>query len=130
MMLSGKQQIAVGITLGLAAVLALGFLLVRGKMQHDFWEITSLAQLSYQQTDEPVESLLVWIQSPQHTLQERNRGVWALGQFRDERALPTLEKYYHGGECDHENELCQQELEKAIKLIKGEGRSLFRLKKP
>ena len=130
MLLSGKQQIAVGVTLGIVAVLALSYLLIRGKMQHDLWETCTLAQLAYPQLDDPVEALLVWIQSPLQTIQERNRGVWALGQLRDQRALPVLEKYYHGGECDHDNELCQRELEKAIKLTKGEGISLVHLKKP
>lgn len=130
MALGVRQRVGVFIALALAVILVLAVLLIRGKMQHDLWEITSLAELSYQRSHDPVEALLVWIQSPAHSLQERNRGVWALGQLRDKRALPVLEQYCHGGTCDHDNELCQRELEKAIKLIKGEGFSLFHLSPP
>lgn len=130
MELNMRQRVGIFIILALIAILVLGFTLVKGKMQHDFWEICSLAQLAYPQAEEPLEALLVWVQSPSHDLKERNRGVWALGHLRDQRALPVLEQYFHGGECDHENEVCQRELEKAIKLIKGEGRSLVKLTPP
>lgn len=54
-------------------------------------------------------------------LRERNRAVWALGQLRDPRALPVLQRHYTGGPCDHVRHLCQDELRKAIALCKGEG---------
>jgi hypothetical protein len=130
MELNMRQRVGLFIILALIATLVLGFTLIKGKMQHDLWEVCSLAQLAYPQATEPVEALLVWIQSPTHSLEERNRGVWALGHLRDERALSVLEQYYHGGECDHENEVCQRELKKALNLIKGEGRSLFKLSPP
>jgi hypothetical protein len=66
-----------------------------------------------------VDALVQIVQSDHHTLQERNRAVWALGRLRDRRGLLVLEKYYTGGECDHARFLCQRELRKAIDLCNG-----------
>lgn len=54
-----------------------------------------------------------------HSLEERNHAVWALGQLGDRDALPLLEHYYTGEECQHAIFLCQHELKKAIKLVDG-----------
>jgi len=67
-----------------------------------------------------VEALIGFVQSDRHSLTERNRAVWALGQLRDPRALPVLQKYYTGQPCDHAKYLCQEELKKAIALVKGD----------
>ena len=66
-----------------------------------------------------IEALTKYVDSESHSLRQRDRAVWALGQIGDERALPVLEKSYTGGPCDHDNCLCQRELEKAIKLCRG-----------
>ena len=66
-----------------------------------------------------IEALMAYVDSDDHSLRQRNRAVWALGQIGDKRALPVLEKYYAGGPCDHENSLCQGELAKAIKACNG-----------
>jgi len=66
-----------------------------------------------------VEALMALAQSERHTLSERNHAVWALGQLRDRRALPVLQKYYTGQPCDHARYLCQLELKKAIALCDG-----------
>lgn len=66
-----------------------------------------------------VAALMAYADSPKHTLRERNRAVWALGQLGDSRALPLLEKNYTGGPCDHDRALCQYELKKAIRLCRG-----------
>ena len=68
-----------------------------------------------------VEALMALVQSEQHTLAQRNHAVWALGQLRDARALPVLQKYYTGQPCDHARYLCQSELKKAIRLLKSES---------
>lgn len=52
-------------------------------------------------------------------MRERNRAVWALGQMEERRALPALKKHYTGEKCDHQAELCQYELDKAIRKIEG-----------
>ena len=66
-----------------------------------------------------IEALITYVDSNNHSLRQRNRAVWALGQIGDKRALPVLEKYYTGEPCDHRNSLCQGELAKAIKLCRG-----------
>jgi hypothetical protein len=66
-----------------------------------------------------VEALVAFVETPTHGLQERNRAVWALGQLGDVRALPMLEKHYTGEPCDHDRELCQRELGKALELCRG-----------
>jgi len=50
-------------------------------------------------------------------MEQRNRAVWTLGQMREERALPVLHKYFYDGPCQHEKNICQHELRKAIKRI-------------
>jgi hypothetical protein len=65
-----------------------------------------------------VEALSAYIDLEDQPLHRRGHAVWAAGQFGDPRALPVLEKYYTGEGCDHTNQLCQYELEKAIKWCK------------
>ena len=66
------------------------------------------------------ESLLMLIDSENHSLKERNKAVWTLGVLKDEKALPKLEMLYTGKECNHDSALCQYEIKKAILKIKGE----------
>lgn len=66
-----------------------------------------------------VTALVVYMNSAENSLQKRNRAIWALGQLGDTRALPALEKLYTGKPCQHDKELCQHELKKAIRLCKG-----------
>ena len=73
-----------------------------------------------------VLALVAYVDSPTHTLRERNRAVWALGRVGDPRALPILEKHFTGDTCDHARRLCQYELRKAIELCRGETRDVGR----
>ena len=67
-----------------------------------------------------VEVLIRFLDNPEkHSIKDRNSAVWALGQLGDKRALPVLKKYYTGEICSHETELCQCELENAIKHIES-----------
>jgi hypothetical protein len=68
---------------------------------------------------EVVEALMVCVDDANHSLTQRNRAIWALGQLGNPRALPVLLKHYSGQACDHANGLCQRELRKAIELTKG-----------
>ena len=78
-----------------------------------------------------VEALCALVVSETHSLEERNRAIWALGRIRDPRALPTLEGLYTGRECDHAHEVCQYELAKALANCRGETFDpLFRSFKP
>jgi hypothetical protein len=72
-----------------------------------------------EQSGDRTQALLAYVESPMHTLRERNRAVWALGQLGDARALPVLEKHVTGGACDHSRNLCQHELRKAVRLCRG-----------
>ena len=69
-----------------------------------------------------IESLLAKLDSDDYSLKEKNYATWALGVLKDERALPKLESLATGQECNHEKELCQREIEKAILKSKGEFR--------
>jgi hypothetical protein len=66
-----------------------------------------------------VLALMAYVESPKHTLRERNRAVWALGQLGDARALPVQERQVTGRDCEHGRVLCQYELRKAIRLCRG-----------
>ena len=96
----------------------LSFLAVSIQIGFSIKEKCQLAQEAYKNND-GVEALIDLIKDEQKTLKERNGAVWALGQLQDKKALPVLEKYYTGEECDHEKYLCQHELKKAINLING-----------
>ncbi len=69
-----------------------------------------------------VTSLMAFVESTQHSLDERDRAVWALGQLADARALPVLERFHTGDPCDHATFLCQYQLEKAIARCSGRNR--------
>ena len=66
-----------------------------------------------------VEALVAFVEAPTHSLHERNRAVWALGQLGDARALPVLERHFTAKACDHDRALCQRELGKALELCRG-----------
>ena len=88
------------------------------------WSIgSSVKDISARATQEysgdRIEALIAYVQSKKHSLRDRNRAVWALGQMGDGRALSVLEKFYLGELCDHSKFLCQYELKKAINLCKG-----------
>jgi len=88
------------------------------------WSIrSSVKSISAEATQEHagdrIEALMAYANSENHSLRERNRAVWALGQIGDERALPVLERFNTGQPCNHDTSLCQRELGKAVKLCKG-----------
>jgi len=66
-----------------------------------------------------VESLIAFIKSETSTLREKNRAIWALGQLADKKALPFLEEMNESippkTPCNHDEQICQYEIEKAIK---------------
>jgi len=77
------------------------------------------AEATRQFPGDRIEALITYVDSEDHGLRQRDRAVWALGQIGDERALGALEKSYTGRPCEHDNCLCQRELQKAIKLCSG-----------
>ena len=68
---------------------------------------------------DPSQALIELVDCEKCRLTERNRAVWALGQIREQRALPVLYKYFYDGPCNHEKFICQHELRKALKCIEG-----------
>lgn len=76
-------------------------------------------ELRYKKT-ECVDGFIAFLKDEKNPLLEKNHIVWAAGQLGDKKALPVLQKYYTGTECDHDKYLCQYELKKAIKLLESE----------
>ncbi len=68
-----------------------------------------------------VEALMALVDCEGCSLHDRNHAVWALGQLKDKRALPVLHKYYSGKPCDHEREICQHEITKAVRWTEGKS---------
>jgi hypothetical protein len=53
------------------------------------------------------------------SLEDRNHAIWALGEFGDRRALDALESLRTGRRCDHAKDVCQYEVDKAVRKIEG-----------
>ena len=79
----------------------------------------SVAQEAHPYAGDDISSLSEFMNCDGHSLRERNLAIWTLGHLRDPAALPALESVYTGGECDHDTQLCQYELQKAIELCGG-----------
>jgi len=78
------------------------------------------AQAAYE--GDCVEALSALLIDENQSFWARNNAIWALGQFRDSRAVSVLEKYYTGDIPDREpiNEtISQYELEKSLNLSRG-----------
>ena len=104
-------------TLSCLAFLLIASVMICFSIRSSVKEISAEAVQQY--PGDRIEALITYVKSKNRSLRQRNRAVWALGQIGDERALPTLEKSYTGGPCDHDSRLCQGELQKAIKACKG-----------
>jgi len=89
---------------------------IRHDIKRDVNKWCQTAQVVHPHPNDGVAALLAYVQSESHTLKERNHMIWAIGQSRDARALPVLENYFTNRECNHSQNLCQHELEKAIRL--------------
>lgn len=64
--------------------------------------------------------------SSEQPFERRNQAVWALGQLGDPRALPVLEQLRTGVPCPQpcrkDRQICQLEVEKAIRWCRGGNR--------
>lgn len=69
-----------------------------------------------------VEALVALASSEHHSLTERNEAIHALAKLADRRALPVLVRMQTGKPCDHDHDVCQHELQKAIERCRGERR--------
>jgi hypothetical protein len=104
-------------TLSCLALILVAFVMICFSIRSGIKDIS--AEATQQYPGDRVEALITYVKSENHSLRKRNLAVWALGQIGDDRALPVLEKSYTGGPCDHDNLLCQGELQKAIKKCKS-----------
>lgn len=111
----------------IGSVVVIGVLLGAGALAGIMWHIRQCVRLNCQSAQnahphpgDDVAAVIEFMNSESHSLWDRtHRGVWTLGQLRDPKALPALEALYTGELCDHDKDLCQYELEKAIKLCVG-----------
>ena len=110
--------LAVGVVIGSTAVGALLFYI-----HQSVREYCAVAQQAYPHPGDDVAALTDFMNSDSHSLPDRDLAVWTLGRLCDARALPALERAYTGGECNHNERLCQYELEKAIKRCGGTPQS-------
>ncbi len=104
-------------TLSCLALLLILFVMVSWSIRSSVKSIS--AKATQEHAGDRIEALMTYVNSENHSLRERNRAVWALGQIDDERALPVLERFNTGQPCNHDTSLCQRELGKATKLCKG-----------
>ena len=66
-----------------------------------------------------VEALMMSLETDTYGLdvnlyKENLRIIWALGQLGDKQALPFLKDLQTGKPCDHETNICQEEIQNAI----------------
>ena len=113
---SVKKVLVYG-TLSCLAFLLVAFVMLCFSLRSSVKEISDEATNLY--PGDRIEALMAYVDSESYSLRQRNRGVWALGQIGDERALPILEKFWTGQPCDHDSTLCQREIGKAIEGCKG-----------
>lgn len=98
-------------------IILIGFVWICFDIRLSVKDISAKAVQEY--PGDRVQALISYVQSEKHSLRERNRAVWAIGQIGDRRALSVLEKYRTCKDCDHNKYLCQHEINKAINLCKG-----------
>ncbi len=89
------------------------------KIHKSVQKYCAIAQEAHPHPGDNVAALIDYMNSQQHSLEERNKAVWALGRLRAVEALPAMEALYTGQPCEHEKYLCQYELAKAIKRCGG-----------
>lgn len=126
-----KVRKVLGVGLLICLVILVGGLgVIRLSIQDSLDKWGATAQADHPHPGDDVAALMDYVQSDSHSLEDRNHAVWALGQARDERAVPVLKKYITGQECDHKTDLCQHELDKAIDLASGDAINILAIRAP
>jgi len=80
---------------------------------------SEVAQQAHPHPGDDVAALIDFMESDAHVFRDRNLAIWTLGRLQDTKALPALVSVYTDEQCEHEKNLCQYELEKAIKRCGG-----------
>ena len=96
-------------------VIAVAALALEGYIVYTAYDVSRTATHHF--PGDRVEALLQQVECASCSMKERQSAVWALGQIGDARALPVLRAQVTGRACNHEKELCQYELSKAIRHI-------------
>lgn len=81
-------------------------------------DVTAKAQQKF--PGDRIESLIAYLNSDFTNLEEKTQVIWVLGELRDGKAILALQALSHAGHCDHSKYVCQRELLKALRKIKGE----------
>lgn len=103
------------------SIFLLFFFIVNIWIGHEVKNLCQNAKWQYKNSD-CVSALITQLDDENQAFRNRNHAIWALGQSGDNRALPTLEKYYTGQIPQKEpldKVISQYELKKAIELAKG-----------
>ena len=122
-----KWKIGGVIALVLVLAAAVTAVALRASITGSLRDISGQARLARPDAADDVTALLAWVADDSLPVAERNRGVWALGQLRDPRALPLLLSL-EVETCRHGQDICQHELQKAVALCKDGGPDLLRIK--
>ncbi len=83
-------------------------------------KMCEMATLKY--PGDRVQALMMSVQTNEygydaHRYNTNNHLLWALGQLGDDRALPFLKNLLTGQPCDHETNISQGEIKKAIRKL-------------
>ena len=107
----------IGISVALVVILFASFSTVEIMIGSGVKRFTQHAQEYF--PGDRVAALTAMVDCESCAMNDRNHAVWALGQLADPCALPVLEKYYTGEQCDHLHMICQYELKKALRRVRG-----------
>ena len=103
-------------------VCVVGVLLLSLSIELSLKRICARATRAY--PGDKAEALMMSVKSDEYDYDAQryranNYAIWALGQLGDQRALPFLRGLRTGRPCDHETNLCQGEITKAIQKLEG-----------
>jgi len=93
---------------------------VYGWIQITAHQKANAIQAAYPQAHSVAEALVLQMQAQSESMQARNRAVWLAGRLRASAALPVMQKHYTQQPCQHDTQLCQYELKKAIQRCGGQ----------
>jgi hypothetical protein len=105
------------IALCLLGILVLAALGLEGSIRWSAYRVSVLAADRF--PGDRVQALMAQVECTSCPLKLRQDAVWALGQLGDARAVPVLRAYLTGHPCNHSKELCQYELQKAIRHLEN-----------
>lgn len=117
----GLKRTAIITGISLAILITVPFITFRTLIGKGIKENISIAKKEYPGKAE--DALLAYLADSTKTPRERTEiAVWTLGQIRSRKALPVLKSLYknnHNYHCNHNTELCQYEVHKAIVSIEN-----------